>query len=144
MNTPLNMFIFLFISLLLIQNGLSYTTYGQSKYWNFTHEMVYVVFILVLGLNVNMIAVTILGLVLAILLVVRQWINQEYSKLSKVIGSIVLALASLSTVINPLNIDYTQKSASSLVPYVGLSFVLIFIIVYIVQNPRFVKKLMKK
>ena len=129
---------------MLIQNGLAYTTYGQSRYWNFTYEIVYLVFILAIALTLKLNILYSLGILLGIVFVYRQWMDLEYSTQSRIIGGLVFIGLAVGTLINPLNIYYTDYSVSNLVPFVGLGFGCVFMVAYIINNPRFIKKLMKK
>lgn len=140
----LNVFVFIFLILLLIQNGLAYTTYGQSRYWNFTYELVYLVFILAIALTLKMQILYTLAILLGIAFVYRQWMDLEYSPQSRIVGGLLFIGLAVGTLVNPLNIYYMDYSVSKLVPFVGLGYGCVFMVAYIINNPRFIKKLMKK
>lgn len=140
---PLTVFVFVFLILMLTQNGLAYTTYGQSKYWNFTYEILFIVVFIAMSLSTGFIVLKVLGFVLGLAFVLKQWLDLNYSKLSKISGVVTAIVAGIFFFINPFGIDFMVMNISSIIPYVACGFIIVFAIAYIVQEPKFIHKLMK-
>lgn len=140
---PLTVVVFVFVLLMLTQNGLAYTTYGQSKYWNFTYEILFVVTFITLSLSTGFLVLKVLGFVLGLLFVVRQWIDLEYSKMSKLTGVAASIVCGIVYFLNPFGVDFKVMDLSSILPIVGLGFLTVFAIAYVVHEPKFMHKLMK-
>lgn len=141
---PLTVFVFVFLILMLTQNGLAYTTYGQSKYWNFTYEMLYVVAFITVSLSTGFIVLKVLGFLLGLAFVIRQWLDLEYSKFSKIAGIAAAIVVGVFFFVNPFGIEFEIMDISGIIPVVSCGFIVVLALAYVVHEPRFMHKLMKK
>jgi len=141
---PLTAFVFMFILLMLIQNSLAYTTYGQSKYWNTTYEVLFLIYFIVVALELNMMISLVSGYFWGLVFMMRLWKGLGYNRLSQLVGIVIFAATGIIMIVNPFELAYTTMNTSSITPYVMMSFVLAFIIAFVTQEPKFIKKLMKK
>lgn len=142
---------FFYIVLILVQNGLSYTTYGQSKQWNFTYEVVLISHLIGMGLAGDYIILTVIGLVMGLVLCFRQWITNAYSTGARIVGFLLyLAVAVvfvlkhnvMAEVAIPL-LDAGSGLTESMLAGVMLFF-LTFAVAFVIKEPTFLKGLSTK
>ncbi len=146
----LNFMTFFYIVLILIQNALSYTTYGQSKQWNFTYEIIGVGHLVSLGFSSSSIVIIVIGLSVGLILCIRQWIGNGYllrAKLSGIFIYIVLGSTMvLSSTVLMKNWVLIQGSlnVTEIIPYVFILFLVTFSLTFVINEPRFLKNLSTK
>ncbi len=146
----LNFLTFFYIVLILVQNALSYTTYGQSKQWNFTYEIIGVGHLISLGFAASSIVIVLVGLVVGILLCIRQWVSNEYSLGAKLVGVLiylglgVTMVLSSSLVMEDFLLLDGSLSVTEIIPYVFILFLITFSLTFVVNEPRFLKNLSTK
>lgn len=140
----LNIFTFMYLLLLVLQSSLTYTTYGQSKYWNFTYETVVLLQLFVLGLYYRQWIVLVAATLLGGAFLVRQWYDLEYKKSSKIIGVIVYLIVTVLMIVRQflwMSI-YGEPSRLLLFPLFILIFV--FSLIYMINDPKFYQKIFIK
>jgi len=143
-DSPLNLFVLVYILLLVLQSSLTYTTYGQSKYWNFTYEAVLLTQLFVTGLYFDNLIVYSVSSLLGLGFVFRQWYELEYKPMSKIIGIIVYSgLASL-VYMNPLHWNLSGKDPSMLIQFPFFVVGSVFLVIYLLDNPKFYEKIFVK
>lgn len=131
---------YLFLVLYIIQSSLAYTTYGQSRYWNFTYEVVCIVYVLSIGLLDQNLVFIVAGSLLGILLSYIQWHKLEYNSFSIGMGSVLYVV--IGTILYTLNpFVYTYLSDSILVALIIVFGV--FGISFFINDPKFYKRLFK-
>lgn len=132
--------IYLFLFLYLVQTGLSYTTYGQSRYWNFTYEVLMSVYVLSIGFNRENFIIIMLGIVLCILLSLRQWKEREYKSYSIIFGVGlylgVILLAWFTEI-------FVNKYFSGTLFFSLVILMISYILTFLVNDPKFHKRFFK-
>jgi len=127
-----------------VQNSLSYTTFGQSKYWNLTYELVLVGHVGAIGLITSNITITIVGAILGLLLFLRQWKEANYKFLSQLVGSGIFVAMYVMMLLNLFKLDYETMMITEGLLMVMCIFLLTFIGSYLVVKPDFISALNKK
>lgn len=122
---------FAMLFLILIQNSLAYTTFGQNRYWNFTFE-----FTLLLNLSMILNQYHHLLFILVLLLIngifcYRQWIQMEYKKMSKLIGTFVTII--LFSVVYFFVLPLSLNHSAFLLFFCGI-YLTIFAIAFIIEK----------
>lgn len=140
----LPLMLLLYCLLILIQNSLSYTTYGQSKYWNFSYEVILIGHIGALGLVSGKLIVLIIGLIIGGLFILRQWREMEYKAVAYVAGLLIYVFGALVLIINPFGMKLAKEWISDGLPMVFSVILLTFAIAYFINNPKFLAGLNKK
>lgn len=140
----LNLFTFMYLLLLILQSSLTYTTYGQSKYWNFTYESVVLLHLFVLGMYYQQWFVYGFAILIGGAFVLRQWFDMEYKKSSKIIGAVIYLLVSLMVLIYGMFGNFEQGEPSQLLLYPLLTFTFVFGLVYMINDPKFYQKIFVK
>jgi len=147
----INFITFFYITLILVQNGLSYTTYGQSRQWNFTYEIIAIGYILSFGIAGGYIILTIIGLMLGLLHCLRQWKSSKYKIVSRVIGSAIYLLMSgfillNNSVFKDISIEWLQvgTGVSECMLVSLIMFLVTFSVAFVVNEPTFLKGLSTK
>lgn len=141
---PLTIFTFMYLFLLVLQSSLTYTTYGQSKYWNFAYEAVLLIQLFVISLHFDVLLLYILSTLFISGFMLRQWVELEYKRTSKIIGIVLYITLSLLLYINPMQLDFLGSDPSNLIGYPLLMSGSVFLILFMVDNPKFYEKIFVK
>jgi len=142
--SPLNLFVLIYVLLLILQSSLTYTTYGQSKYWNFAYEAVLLTQLFVSALYFDNLIVYVVSSILGLGFVFRQWYDLAYKPISKIVGIIVYSVFSVLLYINPLQWNFIEKDPSKLIQFPFFIVGSVFLIIYVLDNPKFYEKIFVK
>lgn len=137
----LPVFAFIYVFLILVQNSLNYTTLGQSRYWNFTYEVVLLIHLYCVAIQNEWMALFAVTVVLSIVLFLRQWRWLNYKRRSKIIGVCMIVFANSILVFMMRDGLFFQESLSYLIPFPFILYLIILAIVYIINEPSFYKRL---
>lgn len=140
----LNVFTFMYLLLLILQSSLTYTTYGQSKYWNFTYEIVVLLHLSVLGMYYQQWIVYGIAILAGGAFALRQWFDMEYKKSSKIIGTIVYLFVSVIVLVYGIFGNFEQGEPSQLLLFPLLTFAFVFALVYMINDTKFYQKIFIK
>lgn len=124
-----------FLFLYVIQTSLSYTTYGQSKYWNVTYELLFVVYIIAYSIQSELLITFILGVAISAIIGFR--ITDSFNRISRFVGLVLhIGLVPLAYFVHLESVSQTNAMRLAIG---GMA--IIYLIVFIIDRPKFIKKL---
>ncbi len=130
----LTVFGYAYLLLILIQFSLSYTTYGQSKHWNFTYEAVMLIHILAFGLQRTSIITVIIGCAAGILMIWRQC--RMAALKTVVVGVLVFLVTASSVTYLTFYSGTASEGVSALIPYALIPYLAVACSVYLMEHRR--------
>lgn len=140
----LSIFSFAYIFLMLVQSSLSYTTYGQSRYWNFTYEVILLLHLSVIGLQQESMLMMIIVGCLSIAFLLRQWIELTYKIRGIIAGVLAFIVVHGVLLMNVFGFSFVDGAFSQLILYPFVQFMIAFVVAYIVNEPLYLQRLLKQ
>ena len=140
----LSIFGFAYIFLMLVQSSLSYTTYGQSRYWNFTYEVIFLLHLSVIGLQQDSVIVMVIAGCVAVAFLLRQWIELGYKVRGILVGTLAFIVLHGVLLVNVFGFSLGGENFSQLIIYPAVQLMLAFVVAYIVNEPLYLQRLLKQ